>query len=72
MVKQCLADVSEDEFIRGCYDLMTTTDCFEIYVENDAEKIAKTDYAIGIIIPLVGADGVSGKDIRKKFKDAVF
>ena len=68
-----LKHVSEDEFAKACYQLITKTDYFDIYVKNDVKEIQKTDYAIQIILEYLkgvsGSDGVTGRQFRTKFNE---
>ena len=73
LANHLLKDVSEDDLSKTCLQLITKTDFFDIYVENDEEKIQKTDYAIQIISEylkgVAGKDGITGKQFRNKFNE---
>ena len=73
LVNECLDDVTGQEFNDSFAKLITETDWFEIYGENDIAEIKKTDFAIGIIreylCSVVGGEQISQRQFRKKFNE---
>jgi len=73
LANQLLKDVTKDDFTKTCYELITKTDYFDIYVEGDQANIKKTGYAIEIISEylkeVAGKNGITGKQFRKKFNE---
>ena len=69
----CLADISENDFIVGCHDLLATTDYSELYVDEPTAFAAEDAHAIGIIAQylygIAGPKGIDGKMFRKKFNE---
>ena len=73
LINELLSDISENDFVVSCYELVMKTNFFEIYVVNDEEKINKTDYSIEIISiylkGIAGKHGITGEQFRNKFNE---
>ena len=63
-----MANISEDDVVRACYELILKTDHFDIYLENDEEEITNTDLGMEIIFAclkrIVGTRGTLGDVVR--------
>ena len=73
LANKCLENVSETAFKAACHDLITLTDYFKKYKDNEIEFIDESSFAIGLIVlylrPITGTMKKSKKEFRKKFQE---
>jgi len=73
LANQCFENISKTDFKAACHDLITLTNYFEKYENNEIEFIDESNFSIGIIArylhPITGKLENSEKKFRKKFEE---
>ena len=73
LANKCLENISETDFKAACHDLITLTNYFDKYENNEIEFIDESNFAIGIISrylhPITSKMEKPEKEFRKKFHE---
>ena len=73
LVNECLGGVLEAEFNSAYLKMISETNYFDIYDQNDIQELKKTNFAIGLIhqylFGIAGNGGVTEKQFRKKIDE---